>query len=200
MTNDQASFEAELGYAQKTSHLVDVTLRMMPNSAHHKAYAALALALARDSQRSETLLNEAIKDPALGTLMTNNTVPCVRGAIELDRGHPARAIEELQRAIPYDLASDSAALTLYLRGSAYLGLKAGKEAAAQFQKILDNHGLVSISVNWPLAHLGLARSYALIDDTSKARTAYQDFLTLWKDADPDIPILKQAKTEFAKLQ
>jgi eukaryotic-like serine/threonine-protein kinase len=133
-------------------------------------------------------------------MMTNNTVSCVRATIELNRGNPSGAIEELHRAIPYDLASDSNALTLYLRGSAYLGLKSGREAAAQFQKILDNHGLVTTHVNWPLAHLGLARAYALAGDATESHKAYQDFLVLWKDADPDIPILRQAKAEYAKLQ
>jgi eukaryotic-like serine/threonine-protein kinase len=118
----------------------------------------------------------------------------------LNRKNPAAAIEALGRAVPYDLASDSYGLTLYYRGLAYLELKSGKEAAAQFQKILDNHGLVSTSVNWPLAHLGLARAYTLSGDAAKSRTAYQEFFLLWKDADPDIPILIAAKAEYAKLQ
>jgi hypothetical protein len=89
---------------------------------------------------------------------------------------------------------------IFIRGQAYLDLRQGKEAAAEFQKFLDHRGVV---VNYPLAalsRLGLARAYTLQGDTVKARAAYQDFLTLWKDADPDIPILKHAKSEYAKLQ
>jgi tetratricopeptide (TPR) repeat protein len=89
---------------------------------------------------------------------------------------------------------------IYLRGQAYLMLYNGSAAAAEFQKMIDHRGIV---LNFPLgalAHLGLARAYALAGDTAKARTAYQDFLTLWKDADPDIPILQQAKAEYARLK
>jgi hypothetical protein len=89
---------------------------------------------------------------------------------------------------------------VFVRGEAYLAAHKGSEAAAEFQKILDHRGLVLNQPIGALAHLGLGRAYVLQGDTAKARTAYQDFLTLWKDADPDIPILKQAKAEYAKLQ
>jgi hypothetical protein len=92
------------------------------------------------------------------------------------------------------------ALAVWLRGEVYLAAHQGHEAAAEFQKILDHPGLVWNTLLGPLAHLGLGRSYALSGDTTKARTAYQDFLSLWKDADPDIPVLKEAKAEYAKLQ
>ena len=198
--NDQAFFEAQAGNGREAKELVNLSLRMMPNSVHHKAYAALALAQAGDLRHAEALTNEAIKDSSLGIMMTNTTIACIRAAIELNRKNPAAAIEALRRAVPYDLASDSYGLTLYYRGLAYLELKSGKEAASQFQKILDNHGLVTTHVNWPLAHLGLARAYAMQGDTAKAKAAYQDFLTLWKGADPDIPIFIAAKAEYAKLK
>jgi eukaryotic-like serine/threonine-protein kinase len=89
---------------------------------------------------------------------------------------------------------------VYVRGEAYLAAHRGNEAAAEFQKILDQRGVVFNEPIGALAHLGLARAYLLQGDTAKAKTAYPDFLTLWKDADPDIPILKQAKAEYAKLQ
>jgi tetratricopeptide (TPR) repeat protein len=200
ITNDQAFFEAELGNGGEAKDLVKLSLRMMPNSVHHKTYAALALAQAGDLRRAEALTNEVSQQPFLGTLMTNTTIACILAAINLNRKNPAAAIEALRPAIPYDLASDSFGLTLYYRGLAYLELKSGKEAASQFQKILDNHGLVSTSVNWPLAHLGLARAYAVSGDADKSRTAYQEFFSLWKDADPDIPILVAAKSEYAKLK
>jgi eukaryotic-like serine/threonine-protein kinase len=200
ITNDQAFFEAQLGNGREAKELVNLSLRIMPNSVHHKTYAALALAQAGDLRRAEALMNEVTKEPFLGTIMTNTTLACARAAIELNRRNPAGAVEGLRRAIPYDLASDSYGLTLYYRGLAYLELKSGKEAAAQFQKILDNHGLVTTSVNWPLAHLGLARAYAVSGDAVKSRTAYQEFFSFWKEADSDIPILIAAKSEYTKAK
>jgi hypothetical protein len=123
----------------------------------------------------------------------------------VERQDPDRAIELLKVASAVELSSITADLTIflcpaYLRGEAYLMLHDGNRAAAEFQKFIDHRGVV---MNFPwgaLARLGLARAYALQGDTAKARTAYQDFLTLWKDADPDIPILREAKAEYAKLK
>jgi len=115
----------------------------------------------------------------------------------------AQAIEVLSPALRYELGSVNPGFNLipaYLRGLAYLELKQGSSAAAEFQKINDHPGVVGNSVVTVLAHLGLARAYALGGDTAKSRTAYQDFFALWKDADSDIPILQQAKSEYAKLQ
>ena len=113
----------------------------------------------------------------------------------------------LQAATPYQLGEPGQALfaflngyPLYVRGEAYLAARHGSEAAAEFQKILDHRGIVVNEPIGALAHLGLARAYVLQGDAVKARSAYQDFLTLWKDADPDIPVLKQARIEFAKLK
>ncbi len=118
-----------------------------------------------------------------------------------------RALTFLQEAAPYDLAfplpqySEGGQLyPPYVRGQVYLALHEGKEAAAEFQKFIDHRTIVANSPLAALAHLGLARAYAVQGETAKARTAYQDFLTLWKDADPDIPILIAAKSEYAKLQ
>jgi predicted Zn-dependent protease len=119
----------------------------------------------------------------------------------------SRAIVVLQPALPHELgtAPDVGLLSLslypvYVRGEAYLAANSGSEAAVEFQKILDHRGIVGNAPIGALAHLGLARAYALQGDMIKANAAYQDFLTLWRDADPDIPILKQAKAEYAKLQ
>jgi len=101
--------------------------------------------------------------------------------------------------VPYELSSEGL-YPIYVRGEAYLAAHKGNDAAAEFQKIRDHRGII---VNQPigaLAHLQLGRAYSLQGDTTKAHAAYQDFLTLWKDADPDIPILKQAKAEYAKLE
>jgi DNA-binding winged helix-turn-helix (wHTH) protein/tetratricopeptide (TPR) repeat protein len=198
--NGQAQFEADLGRSGEVPALADAVLRSTLNSARHKAFATLALARAGDAERAQILVNELNKQATLGTDLSDVVLPSIRAAIALDRRNPSAAIEELRAAVPYDLGSTSSGVTLYYRGLAYLELKSGKEAATQFQKILDNRGVVVVDIYWPLAHLGLARAYALQGETVKARSAYQDFLTLWKDADPDVPFLLQAKAEYAKLQ
>ena len=123
----------------------------------------------------------------------------------LQSGSATKAIEALAAAAAYELGSPAQVLTftlypVYLRGEAYVAAHQGSAAAAEFQKILDHPGVVQNEPIGALAHLGLARTHALSGDTAKAKSAYQDFFALWKDADPDIPILKQAKAEYAKLQ
>jgi predicted Zn-dependent protease len=122
----------------------------------------------------------------------------IRGAEALQSGNAAKAVEALVPAMPYELGQTL--WPAYIRGNAYLKLGQGSAAATEFQKIVNNPGAVQNDPVGALAHLGLARAYALSGDTTKARTAYQDFLGLWKDADPDIPILKEAKAEYAGLQ
>jgi tetratricopeptide (TPR) repeat protein len=117
----------------------------------------------------------------------------------LDRDNAGKAVEILQPVLPYDLANGKRLNAAYERGEAYLMLHKGNEAAAEFQKILDHRGVVQNSLVASLAHLGLGRAYAMAGDAGKARAAYQDFFAVWKDADPDVPILKQAKAEYAKL-
>jgi len=130
-------------------------------------------------------------------------LPTIRASIDLARKNPTRAISALQN-VSYELGAigppTGNAYPVYVRGQAYLKTHQGKEAAAEFQKLLDHRSIVLNSPLGALAHLGVARAYMLQGDSSKARAAYQDFLALWKDADPDIPILKQAKAEYAKLQ
>jgi hypothetical protein len=117
----------------------------------------------------------------------------------MQRKDPGRAVELLQVAKPIELG-DVMMLAVYLRGEAYLMLHEGNRAALEFQKFIDHRGVVRNFPWGPLGRLGLARAYAMQGDTTKARAAYQDFLTIWKDADPDVPILQQAKVEYAKLQ
>jgi len=126
----------------------------------------------------------------------------IHAAAALQSGSATKAIEALVPAAPYELGSISwvTLYPVYLRGEAYLAAHQGSAAAAEFQKILDHPGVVQNEPIGALAHLGLARTHALSGDTAKAKSAYQDFFALWKDADPDIPILKQAKAEYAKLQ
>jgi predicted Zn-dependent protease len=140
----------------------------------------------------------------LSTVVQRYWLPTIRAGVALERKDPDQAIELLKAASTVELGMP-VNLTIflcpaYLRGEAYLMLHDGNRAAAEFQKFIDHRGVV---VNFPwgaLARLGLARAYALQGNTAKARTAYQDFLTLWKDADPDIPVLKQAKAEYSRLK
>jgi eukaryotic-like serine/threonine-protein kinase len=169
--------------------------------------AAVTFACAGDQARARSMADELQKQFPLNTTLNHYWLPVVRAYIELRGGHPARALTFLQEAAPYDLAFPLPQYTEggqfyppYVRGQVYLALHQGTEAAAEFQKFVDHPTIVANSPLASLAHLGLARAHAMQGDKVKARTAYQDFFTLWKDADPDIPILKEAKAEYAKLQ
>jgi len=162
--------------------------------------AALALARAGDTSMAEKLAAELDKTHPVDTIVQRYRLPTIRAAIALQRKDPNRAIELLQQTSPIELGDAGWLLPVYLRGEAYLMLGDGNRAAAEFQKFVDHRGLIGNFPLGALARLELGRAYALSGDKDKARSAYQDFLTLWKDADPDIPILKQAKAEYAKLQ
>jgi tetratricopeptide (TPR) repeat protein len=166
--------------------------------------AALALALAQDATRAQPLGDDLGKRFPEDTNVQFNFLRTTRAQIALIHNDFARAIEALQLAAPYELGSPNSAISLalypvYVRGEAYLTAHQGSEAAAEFQKILDLRGVVINEPIGALAHLQLARAYAMQGDTAEAKAAYQDFLTLWKDADPDIPVLIAAKSEYAKL-
>jgi hypothetical protein len=134
------------------------------------------------------------------TLLHQVTIPGVRALIELNRKAPDKAIEVLQSATPYELGTVPAFLPIYVRGLAYLQAKRGAEAATEFQKIVDHRGIDPPTPEHSLAKLGLGRAYVITGDTAKARAAYQDFFAFWKDADPDLPILQEARAEYTKLQ
>ena len=199
INNGLAQFEADLKNDREARTRADWTLRESPNSERHKAWAALALARAGDVQPAEVLVNELSKQPRLGTALSEVILPSVRAAVDLNRKNPAGAVEELQRALPYDLGGDSSGVTMYYRGLAYLELKSGKEAAVQFQKILDNRGVVTVDIYWPLARLGLARAYAQTGDTEKSLAQYRELLSYWKNADSDLRPLIEAKADYKKL-
>jgi serine/threonine protein kinase/tetratricopeptide (TPR) repeat protein len=163
--------------------------------------AGITLARAGDSARAQAVGDDLAKRFLLDTLRINGYwLPTIRAAVELNRNNPARAIEILKVTSTIELFREGALYAAYLRGLAYLLQHQGSEGMVEFQKLLDHRGLVGYSSNGALARLGLARAYVMQGDTAKARIAYNDFLTLWKDADPDIPVLKQAKAEYAKLQ
>jgi eukaryotic-like serine/threonine-protein kinase len=164
--------------------------------------AALALAFAGDAARTQTLTDDLAKRFPEDTLVQSVYLPTVRAEVALAHNNSSKAIEVLQTAVPYELGSPFTfpLYPVYVRGDAYLAANRGTEAAAEFQKIIDYPGVVINEPIGALAHLQIGRAYAMQGDAAKARVAYQHFLTLWKDADPDIPILKKAKVEYAKLQ
>ena len=181
----------------------EAAVRLAPNR-DVQAMAALALARAGDTAAAENLAAELDKTFPLDTLVQRYWQPTIRAAVALERKDPNRAVELLNLASTVELGQTTNLTVIlcpaYLRGEAYLMLHDGNRAAAEFQKFIDHYGL---ALNFPwgaLARFGLARAYAMQGSTVKARAAYQDFLTLWKDADPDIPILKEAKAEYAKLR
>jgi eukaryotic-like serine/threonine-protein kinase len=160
---------------------------------------AFALALSGDSSRSPALTDDLSRRFPQDTIVVFTYRPTLRALLALNHSEPSNAIELLQTAIPYELGAGNL-YPAYVRGEAYLAARQGREAAVEFQKILDHRGIVASDPTGALAHLQLGRAYALSGDMTKAKTAYEDFLTLWKDADPDIPILKEAKAEYAKLK
>lgn len=170
-------------------------------------FAALAFAYAKDDARAKALADDLNKRFPEDTIVQFNYLPSIRGKLALNRGDVSGAIESLGAAATYELgvtrAIDldwTAMFPAFVRGEAYLAARQGSGAAAEFQKILDHRGLVLNQPIGALAHLGLGRAYVLQGDISKAKVAYLHFLTLWKDADPDIPVLRQAKAEYGKLQ
>ena len=169
--------------------------------------AALALAYAGESGRAQALTDDLGKKFPEDTLVQFNYLPTLRAKLMVRKGNASEALESLRTATPYELGQTTgstygwtALYSVFVRGEAYLVAHQGSKAAAEFQKILDHRGIVLNAPIGALAHLGLARAYAMQGDTAKSQAAYQNFLTLWKDADPDIPILIAAKAEYAKLK
>jgi tetratricopeptide (TPR) repeat protein len=231
-----AQWEAASGNAGEAKQQAAGSLKLVPNNQAVEVEATLAFAMAGDIVRAESLAQDLNKRFPLNTQMQSLWLPAIRAQLALDRKSPAQAISDLQAAAPIELGTIpflnnvSCLYHTYIRGEAYLAAGQGKEAAAEFQKIIDHSGIVWNCWTGALAHLGVARANALQAgyghggtdalvrpaerssaaaanspadrDAARTRalTAYKDFLTLWKDADPDIPILKQAKAEYAKLQ
>ena len=188
--------EAVLGNIQEARQKATEALTS-PVDRDTRMTLASALAICGDTNRAQKLIDELAKDSPLDTLLNNLSIPVVRAIIEIKHNNPTRAITLLEAASPYDLTNYG---PMYVRGKAYLQAREGEKAAAEYQKILDHRSIDPLSPVYAMARLGLGRAYALQGETAKARTAYQDFLAFWKDADPDIPILKQAKEEYAKLR
>jgi serine/threonine protein kinase/tetratricopeptide (TPR) repeat protein len=195
--------EAEFGNSETAKR---AALAALTTSAGRVPKTILSLAFARsgDAARAETLASGLDKQFPSDTMLQKYWLPTIRGSTELARKNPAGTLSAL-RGASYELGSNDLGpgtnlYPIYIRAQAYLATQQGKEAAAEFQKILDHRSIVLNSPLGALAHLGVGRACSLQGDKAKARVAYQDFLALWKDADPDIPILKNAKAEYARLQ
>ncbi|MGA9811724.1 MAG: tetratricopeptide repeat protein, partial [Terriglobales bacterium] len=165
--------------------------------------AADALARAGDTSRSQKLIEELAREFPTDTLQNSVWLPVAKASNQIRADQPGQAVDTLEAAAPYEFGAPPSGAVywpMYVRGEAYLHLRNGEKAATEYQKILDHPGIAPNSPLYPLARLGLGRALALQGDKAKAKEAYQDFFARWKDADPDVPILKDAKAEYAKVQ
>ena len=198
--------EAEFKNALRSSQEIAPAMAEAPTR-DVSVLAALAMSRIGEIDQAERMAHGLADRFPLNTAINRYWLPAIYASIEIKRNNPAKALEELQTATQYELGTPlpqfevgGSLYPVYIRGEVYLSLHRGKEAAAEFQKFLDHRG---VAMNCPLgvlAHLQLGRAYALQGDTVRSRAAYQDFFGLWKEADPDIPILIDAKSEYAKLK
>ena len=211
-----AQREAAIGDDTPARENATAALKLVPGSEGVQSEAALALAMAGDVAQAESLAEALGKRLPLDTQVQSLWLPAIQAQVALDRKNSAEALNVLERALPFELAqipfdvSMSCLYPAYVRGEAYLAGGQGRAAAAEFEKIIDHSGVVWNCWTGALAHLGLARANAMEARTSqgadadaarvRALAAYKDFLALWKDADPGIPLLKDAKAEYANLQ
>ena len=194
-----AFIQAGVGNAAKARELAAASSNLAQGRSNMVAVAE-ALAVSGDGSRPQSITEELGRRFPNDTLLHSVGIPSVVALTELNRKAPEQAIEALRAATPYELGSSQGLFPIYIRGLAYLQAKRGPEAVAEFQKIVDHRGIDPTGVEHPLAKLGLGRAYVITGDAAKARAAYQDLFALWKDADPDLSILKEAKAEYAKLQ
>jgi serine/threonine protein kinase/tetratricopeptide (TPR) repeat protein len=198
----QAGFalrQAAVGNASKAKELA-ASSSALAHGRRNMESVAVALAMTGDASRAQAIADDLGHRFPDDALLHQVSIPIVQALIEMDRKAPEKAIAALQATTPYELGFNQELFPMYIRGLAYLQAKRGSDAAAEFQKMVDHRGIEPISPNHSLAKLGLGRAYVMTGDTAKARAAYQDFFALWKDADPDVPVLKEAKAEYAKLQ
>ncbi|HTC74469.1 MAG TPA: hypothetical protein VK684_02755, partial [Edaphobacter sp.] len=196
--------EAEFGNAAAARENTDAALSLQSGS-DVKLLAALTLARVGDTAKAKRLVEQLEKErtASTDTMLKLFCLPTIHGAIEISKNNPSQGILDLEAAAPYELGGPLGFPYLYpvwVRGHAYMAAQNGVAAAAEFQKLIDHPGVTMNQPIGSLAHLELGRAHALSGDNVKARASYQNFFTLWKDADPDIPILIAAKLEYAKLQ
>jgi len=194
-----AFIQAGVGNAAKARELAAAS-SSLAHGRSNLVPGSAAFAISGDGSRAQSITEELGQRFPNDTLLHSVGIPSVVALTELNRKAPEQAIEALRAATPYELGSSQGLFPIYIRGLAYLQAKRGPEAVAEFQKIVDHRGIDPTGVEHPLAKLGLGRAYVITGDAAKARAAYQDLFALWKDADPDLSILKEAKAEYAKLQ
>jgi len=191
--------QAEVGAVTKAKELCTSSAGLASGRSNLEL-VAVALAMSGEVGRAQAITADLSRRFPTDTLLHAVSIPMVEAVAAMNRKAPNEAVERLQAAAPYELGIAQGLLPIYIRGQAYLQARRGSEAAAEFQKIVDHPGVAPVFPEHALAKLGLGRAYLITGDAAKARAAYQDFFALWKDADPDIPILKEAKAEYAKLQ
>jgi serine/threonine protein kinase/tetratricopeptide (TPR) repeat protein len=199
---ETALAEAESGDSARAVQIAATALRTVSNR-DGKLYLALAFARAGNIEQARKMADALDQDAPLDTLVQNYNLPTIRAAMKLNANDPAGAIAALQPSLKYELSfnfSFNGLYPAYIRGLAYLQLGDGRLAAAEFQKLADHRGLVATDVIGALAHLQIARAQKMMGDEASAHKWYEEFLTLWKDADPDVPIYQQAKAEYARLE
>jgi tetratricopeptide (TPR) repeat protein len=201
---NQAFREAEFGNFSIARQEAASALQLAHGGRYVRALAALTLVRAGDTSQAQKIADDLAKTCPEDTLLNSYWLPAVLAIKEVNRHNSAKALELLRAALPYELGNPLPTVgplsPIYFRGYALLAAGQAREAAVEFQKTLDNRGIVLNSPIGALAYVGLARALVLSGDNARARTAYQDFFALWKDADPDVPILIQAKAEYAKLR
>jgi DNA-binding winged helix-turn-helix (wHTH) protein len=190
--------EATVGYTDLARQDALDAVAVAPGK-NVRSWAALALARAGESNEARKLADQLSSDFLMDTLVQKYWLPAIRAAIELSAGNSNAAVELLKPAEPYELSTVAPLLPVYLRAEAHLHAKDGPAAVADFQKLLQHRAQVLNGAEGALAHLGLARASLLSGDRANARLRYEEFLALWKDADPDIPILKRARAEYAAI-
>ena len=199
----KAYCNAETGFTPEARQAMNAALAAA-DTPDTEADAARVFARTGDTARAEKFIADLAKEQPFDTLLNQVKLPTARAILDLERNQPAQAVAALEPAKPYDLGADRRSvgtfLAMYVRGEAYLQSHDGANAAQEFQKILDHRGVQPTSQFLSMAKLGLGRAYGLQGDTAKAKTAYQDFFAIWKDADPDVPILKTANAEYEKLK
>jgi len=202
LRGEEALWEAEFGNTQQARSGAAEALAISPDN-YTKPRAMMVYALTGDSSRAQKLMDELSTEFPSDTLLNKIYLPIARATMALERNQPSAALAILEPVIPYDLQCGGGTSfrfwSLYLRGQAYTGNHEGEKAIAEYQKIADHRGIDLVSPLRPLALLETGRAYASMGDTAKAKSAYQDFFAAWKDADPDVPILKTARAEYERL-
>ena len=202
-----ALWEAFFGISTEAKRTAVAALALARNREGNYG-AALALALSGDSTQAEKLANDLEKSYPEDTSVRFSYLPVIRAVVALQHGDTLKAIDALRTSVPYEMGSPRSSQTaffgalypIFFRGEAFLAAHRGAEASTEFQKILGHRGIMIGDPVFVLAHLGMARSYALSGETAKARAQYQEFLSFWGGADPDIPVLKRAKAEIGNLR